>query len=239
MNIIEVTAIAAMILTAPLSGSWSLGKDGSQADELFKAGKIMEAREAYLRIVEAESGNIEALEHLAGIYLLENKLEESERYCLRLLKIDPNGQKTLAILAEIYYRRLDFRNAAEYARKSGQEARAVKLEAFGDLKPYEFDQAELPVEIPFVRTDPLPVVKVSVNGSEYWRERADSGQGIRQNGRGIGLRRGEGGVRGRQGERVLSRQGRLGEVGRTRDQECSDWDTGNALVCGCCGRASG
>ena len=70
------------------------------------------------------------------------------------------------MLGEVYYRRDQFPEAARCFRSAGSADRAEPLEAFGSTAPYTVDGPPDETRVPFVVTDPLPIVRVQVNGGE-------------------------------------------------------------------------
>jgi hypothetical protein len=67
------------------------------------------------------------------------------------------------ILAESYARDLDFAHAAPLFRDLGREAVAKQMESFAGAEPYRYEGPDS-VVVPFIQTDPLPLVLAMVNG---------------------------------------------------------------------------
>ncbi|MBS1718000.1 MAG: retropepsin-like domain-containing protein [Armatimonadetes bacterium] len=111
--------------------------------------------------LKSAPANDETLLLKAKLALLSNRLDEAEAFFKRL----PESDVVTKSLAEIETRRLHFLMAARLWEKAGKTAFAAKLAAFGTKTPYQ-TAAFKEVHVPFVRTDPLPVVKVSINGKE-------------------------------------------------------------------------
>jgi hypothetical protein len=93
------------------------------------------------------------------------------------LEIMPKIKEGLALLAEVYYRRDEFERAAPLFEKAGRTSMARKLASFASRQPYRIDGPPSSTRLPFLRTDPLPVVSVRVNGSEPTRFLIDTGGG--------------------------------------------------------------
>lgn len=155
------------------------------ADSLFKAGKFAEAEKLYAEALAVDLKNVHALVRLASIALLANRLDDAQRWLTQAIELKADEpwllrffsnlfQKLLrpeepdpkAILAEVFYRRDDFQQAAPLLRATGEEAKAKKLESFKGVTPYQIDSEAEVTHLKFVMTDPLPVVQVRVNGSE-------------------------------------------------------------------------
>ena len=77
----------------------------------------------------------------------------------------PAEQTPEALLGQVYYLRDDYQRAAPLLR-AGWAAQAKKLESFGTAKPYRIEGGAEDVPIKFIKTDPLPIVQVCVNGGD-------------------------------------------------------------------------
>ncbi|MCX8129646.1 MAG: aspartyl protease family protein [Clostridia bacterium] len=152
------------------------------ADELFRHGRLTEAEAAYKEIREMTPDNVILLGRLGILALWNNKTEEAEKMLKSALHNIPWYQSFWPFTAELdfklamtYYRKNDFKKAAEQFKKA---AGPIALGSFKQLKAlesqaklFEDDEAyiiEGPEEsrIDFIRTDPLPVIQVSVNDNE-------------------------------------------------------------------------
>jgi hypothetical protein len=91
--------------------------------------------------------------------------------------LKPGDTDAKVMLAEAYYRRDEFQRAA--ASLSGIEVSSnkliisqyptlniAKLESFKGQKPYEVRGKGQTTRLKFLRTDPLPLVSVRVNGGD-------------------------------------------------------------------------
>src|SRR5207245_1714063 len=74
------------------------------------------------------------------------------------------GKSLDSLAAESYYRQDRFDWAAGYFRAVGKEAKAIQLESFKGLIPNQISPKNATSRIPFVVTDPLPVVSLTANG---------------------------------------------------------------------------
>lgn len=147
------------------------------ADGLFKAGEFAKAGEEYARIAADHPDDYSATLQLGRIALLANRLEDAEKWLKKAIDLKPGEDDTKVMLAEAYYRRDDFEKAA--AALDGIDVSAnklvteqyptlnvAKLQSFKGQTPYEvvgdgqFTRAKL------LKTDPLPLVSVRVNGGD-------------------------------------------------------------------------
>jgi hypothetical protein len=138
----------------------------AQAENLFNQGKFTEAEAVYTDVVKSEPDNYQAVLSLGRINLYENSLEESEKWLKRAMKLNPEENEPKALLAEAYYRRDDFQQAAPLLRAIDRIPLADKLQYFGDKQPYEIESEVDVTSVGFVQTDPLPVVKMRINDGE-------------------------------------------------------------------------
>lgn len=110
-------------------------------DDLFAEGRIEEAHRAYEAATLRSPASAPLLARLARARLYQDRLREAKDLARRALDLaprDPIARDTLK-MAEIR------------ERNYGNEL-------------YEFAQPAAPVAVPFVMTDPLPVVRVAING---------------------------------------------------------------------------
>jgi len=155
------------------------------ADNLFEAGKFAEAEKLYAEALTVAPKNIHAFVRLASIALLANRLDDAQKWLTQAIELQadepgllrffsklfrrllrPEELDPKALLAEVFYRRDDFQQAAPLLRVTGKQARARKMESFKGVVPYQIDSKAEVTHLKFIMTDPLPVVQVRVNGSE-------------------------------------------------------------------------
>jgi len=145
------------------------------ADRLFQAGEFAQAREQYAGIAADHPDDYSAILQLGRIALLSNRLDDARIWLERAIALRPGDSDPKVMLAEVYYRRDDFEKAA--ASLNGVDVSAnqlvvsqyptlnvAKLESFKGQTPYEVQGDGQATRLKFVRTDPLPVVSVRVNG---------------------------------------------------------------------------
>ena len=149
----------------------------ASADGLFQEGKFGEAGELYSRIAVENPKDYSALLQLGRIALLSNQLDDAQRWLEEAIDLKPDDDDAKVMLAEVFYRRDDFQKAA--ASLNGVEVNTnkliisqyptlnvAKLESFKGQTPYEVDGDGQITRLKFLKTDPLPVVSVRVNGGE-------------------------------------------------------------------------
>ena len=148
----------------------------SEANEAYQAGKFANAEKLYEEIVAKDAKNYEGCLRLGEIALLSNRFPDAEKWLKKALEIRAEDAAAKTLLAETYYRQDAFERAAELLRAPGAgafEERAHfssldydKMASFKALKPYELSGTGDRVRLKFVRTDPLPLVTVRINGGK-------------------------------------------------------------------------
>jgi hypothetical protein len=109
--------------------------------------------------------------------LLCNRLDDAQKWLEMAITLNPGDADAKAMLAEVFYRRDEFQNAA--ASLSDVEVSSnkliasqypalnvAKLESFKGQTPYEVQGNGQITRLTFLKTDPLPLVSVRINGSD-------------------------------------------------------------------------
>src|SRR5437870_294846 len=147
------------------------------ADRLFQAGKFDAAGKHYSKIVTQNPKNYSATLQLSRIALLSNRLDDAQKWLEKAITLQPGDADAKVMLAEVFYRRDDFQKAA--ASLNGVDVSSnkliisqyptlnvAKLESFKGQTPYEVHGNGASARVKFFKTDPLPVVKVRINGGD-------------------------------------------------------------------------
>jgi len=147
------------------------------ANQLFQAGKFAEAGKLYSRIVAQNPKDYSATLQLGRIALLSNRLDDAQKWLEKAITLQPDNADPKVILAQAFYRRDDFQKAA--AALSGVDVSSNKLireqyptlnvamlESFKGQTLYELQGNGTSTRVKFVKTDPLPIVNVRINGGE-------------------------------------------------------------------------
>ena len=147
------------------------------ANRLFQLGKFADAGELYSRIVTQKPNDYSATLQLGRIALLSNRLDDAEKWLEKAIKLRPKDSDARVMLAESFYRRDDFQKAA--AALNGVDVSGNKLvieqyptlnvamlESFKGQTPYELQGNGTSTHVKFLKTDPLPVLNVRVNGGK-------------------------------------------------------------------------
>src|SRR5213076_2441141 len=114
---------------------------------------------------------------LGRIALLANRLDDAQRWLEKAISLRPNDTDAKVMLAEAFYRRDDFQRAAASLNDVDVSSNKLiieqyptlnvaMLESFKGQTPYELQGNGTSTHVKFVKTDPLPVVNVRVNGGK-------------------------------------------------------------------------
>ena len=147
------------------------------ANRLFQAGKFAEAGKLYSQIVAQNSKDYSATLQLGRIALLSNRLDDTQKWLEKAISLRPGDTDAKIMLAQAFYRRDEFQKAA--AALSGVDVSSNKLireqyptlnvamlESFKGQTPYELKGNGTSTRVKFVKTDPLPLVNVRINGGK-------------------------------------------------------------------------
>jgi hypothetical protein len=181
MKIVSI-CIAFAVITGFCGFSGKAAAETSQAqiesgNLLFQSGKFAEAGEIYARIVAQDPNDYAAIVQLGRIALLANRLDDAQMWLDRAIALHPDDADAKVMLAEAFWRRDDFQKAA--AALNGVDVSSnqlliaqypalnvAKLESFKGETPYEVQGEGQLTRAKFLKTDPLPLVSVRVNGGE-------------------------------------------------------------------------
>ena len=159
----------------PTSQPRQIGIDS--ANRLFEAGKFAEAGKLYSQIVAKNSKDYSATLQLGRIALLCNRLDDAQKWFEKAIALKADEADPKVLLAQAFYRRDDFQKAA--AALNGVDVSSNKLvidqyptlnaamfESFKGQMPYELKGNGASTRVKFVKTDPLPLLNVRINGGK-------------------------------------------------------------------------
>ena len=147
------------------------------AGQLFQAGKFSEAGKLSSQIVAQNPKDYSAILQLGRIALLSNRLDDAQKWLEKAIALKPNDNDPKVMLAEVFYRRDDFQKSAaslkgvdvssnKLIREQYPTLNVAMLESFKGQTPYELHGDGTTTRVKFVKTDPLPIVNVRVNGGK-------------------------------------------------------------------------
>ena len=166
--------VALLVVLAPCANAAEQTPIES-ADRLFQMGEFAKADEQYARIAADHPDDYSAILQLGRIALLSNRLDDAESWLKKAIGLRGGEADPKIMLAEVYYRRDDFEKAA--ASLDGIDVstnplvvsqyptlNVAKLRSFKGQTPYQVLGDGQMTRLKFLRTDPLPLVSVRVNG---------------------------------------------------------------------------
>ena len=173
-------ALAAILLPCGFSGPASSEPkqaDIDSANRLFQAGKFTEAGELYGQIVAQDPQDYSLILQLGRIALLANQLDDAQKWLEQAIELEPDDTDAKVMLAEAYYRRDDFQKAAsaldgvdvstnQLIISQYPTLNVAKMESFKGQTPYEVEGSGQTTRLKFVKSEPLPLVSVRVNGGD-------------------------------------------------------------------------
>jgi len=156
--------------------------DIAQADAAYTAGRFVKAEQLYRDVLVSDPANARAFELLGTIALWRNDLANAETYLNAAQRHKswfhrrwPLNIQTTIHMALVQARAGRLRAASVLLDEAAGplpfgllkelRIRARQLALFGAEVPYQVEGAA-ETTVPFVITDPLPIVKVSINGAE-------------------------------------------------------------------------
>jgi hypothetical protein len=146
----------------------------SVGSEHLRANRFEEAEGAFADEAAARPNDPRPLANSGHLALMRNDLALAEQRLSAALARDRKCREASALLAEVSYRRDDFATAATHQEAAGNRAAAAKLRSFAGRRPYHIQGPDV-VRLPFVRTDPLPILTARVNGGAEARFLLDTG----------------------------------------------------------------
>jgi hypothetical protein len=167
--------IALLIMLAPFKLAAQAPPTADSADQLFKAGKFIEAQAQYTQIAADQPSDYHAVFSLGRIALLSNKLDDAEKWLIRATTLKPDETDPRVMLAEVYYQLDDFQQAVaaldgidisnnQLIISQYPALNVALLRSFAGQTPYELRGSGGKTIVKFLQTDPLPLVSVQING---------------------------------------------------------------------------
>ena len=144
------------------------------AEKLFQLGNFAESKEMLESLLllglRQEKPSPQELCLLAQIEYVNGNYSEAEKLFKTLAEQYPEfKEKAEYGLELVYYQTNQFSKAQNLSTAANAESGIVTMmRAFGDRKPYQVEWIESDKTIiPFLRTDPLPLVQASIEGQLY------------------------------------------------------------------------
>lgn len=152
------------------------------ANAAYSSGDFASAKRQFLELEKISPKDASVLQKIAQLYLLENNMRLSQAYYKSAIansspldRVWPNSIELNVEAAVAYFRDDNFTRAAAHLRKAAgphglsliDEIKVAQqqLELFHGYDPYVMSGSML-VKAQFLQLDPLPVIQLSINGSE-------------------------------------------------------------------------
>jgi tetratricopeptide (TPR) repeat protein len=135
-----------------------------QGKKFYKEGFFPPAEQAFKKVLDSNPENVEALTQLGRLALYKNDLKVAESLLQKALALDAENKIAKETLPLVYYRSNDFSKAAPLVADLGNQPLSDRLNSFETQPLFQIESDSETLRIPFVKTDPVPVVRVSVNG---------------------------------------------------------------------------
>ena len=143
----------------------------AEAAKLYHAGRFDEADRAYRAALAADPDDLDTLVGAGVVAVLHNRLDEARTLLSQAIRRDPDNLRVLGELVEIAYRQDDFPTMAGLLRRIAahldDEARGPVEGAAANLAtfttPWRRAGPPRDVRVPFEITDPLPMVRVTLD----------------------------------------------------------------------------
>ncbi len=167
-----------MILALGLAGgapAQPAARPSLPGERLFHAGRFAEAGALALAAARRDPGDAGAAVQLGRVALLADRLVEARGWFAKAIVLNPRDADAKVMLAEALYRADDFQAAAaalagvdvpnnELVKSQYPTLNVAKMASFKGRTPYAIAGEGAVARLKFVRSEPLPVVEVRVNG---------------------------------------------------------------------------
>ena len=188
-----LTGAAIIVVTGAMSPQLATAQSKQSeidsASRLFQAGKFAEAGKLYSQLVTQNPKDYSATLQLGRIALLSNRLDDAQKWLQKAITLQPGNVDPKVMLAQAFYRRDDFQKTATGLK--GVDVSSNKLiidqyptlnvamlESFKGQTPYELQGTGTSTHVKFVKTDPLPIVNVRINGGKEVTFFIDTGASV-------------------------------------------------------------
>ena len=138
--------------------------DEPGAKQHFLAGRFSEAAVIYRQLCSNFPERLGIRARLGYLALLANDLDDAVKHLSQAINLGHRSRRTLAHLADAYYRMGRLGSAAYCYQRLDREGLAGTLAVMQDLDVYRVSRSDVSVDIPWLAAAPLPVIEVKING---------------------------------------------------------------------------
>lgn len=143
-----------------------LNTDEQGAQARFAQGRLSESVPAFDRLCQLLPERLDLRARLGYLALLANDLDTAIEHLALAINQGLRSRRTLAYLAEAYYRKGRLDAAAYCYQRLGRDGLAGTLAVMGEFDAWQLMPSNTAVEIPWLTDTPLPVVTAQVNGCD-------------------------------------------------------------------------
>ncbi|MBN2564925.1 MAG: aspartyl protease family protein [Candidatus Eisenbacteria bacterium] len=140
----------------------------SYATLLLEAGQFERSRDVVEPLLQAADTPLDAVLTAARLDYFMGDYVGSEALYNEVLSRDPENRRALTGLVFTYYQTNAYHRCAELPQEALADVRLPHLDvmlAFGQETPWRISWDDAPqTEVPFLETDPLPVIEVEIEG---------------------------------------------------------------------------
>jgi predicted aspartyl protease len=147
------------------------------AQALYADGKFAQAEAAANKLPDGDKYSVAGLQLRARLELSANTLQAAQADLVQARHLARHNKTTLRLLALAYQRADRFVDAAPFFEQTDNIAEARVAQALAAKQPYRVEGLGVEARIKFLRTDPLPVVAVRLNGGDVRYFLVDTGAG--------------------------------------------------------------
>jgi hypothetical protein len=143
-----------------------LTTDEQAAQACFAQGRLWEALPDFERLSRLLPERLDLRARLGYLALLANDLDTAIEHLAQAINQGLRSRKTLAHLAEAYYRKGRLDAAAYCYQRLGREGLAGTLAVMGEFDAWQLMRPNTFSEIPWLIDTPLPVITAQINGRD-------------------------------------------------------------------------
>lgn len=140
------------------------------AELLYQVGRFDESREAVEALLGTSEPTVDALILAARIEYLYARYEPAEKLLKQALAREPHNMGALSKLLFIFYQTNRYERCLEIPEETRAAVRLPHMDfmlGFDGDEPYQIEWHDgQQAVVPFLQVDPLPVVRVTINGRE-------------------------------------------------------------------------
>jgi hypothetical protein len=141
-----------------------LRSDEQTAQQHFAQGRLQESAANFERLSRQLPERLDLRARLGYLALLANNLDAAIDHLATAINRGLRSRRTLAHLAEAYYRQGRLESAAYCYQRLGREGLAGTLAVMGKLDAWQHVNTNAPVELPWLTDKPLPTITAQING---------------------------------------------------------------------------